>query len=454
MQRLPLALPLLLIPALGACQPNDTNSIFEQDPWRDDWKTVVDGAVLPGECPEGTLGCECGGGNACDAGSCQPTNDSDYCVDPGAGAGNKGGACDSGTCKPGLLCSALDAAPDTSVCIDPPGDEVRTLVIGGTDVGDNFINRGDVEVFFNGPEGQVTVQLRKFTFAPDAAQAQENWDRLIPWNYSGSVAPPSEENEPENCTQAFRDGCQVRVWYNGQTQPVRDGADIRVTLPPSYVGHLDIVTEDNIAEDQYPDRGDVTIKGLRGSAEIELDSGNVQVKLADGILEGPTCGPEAVAACEGYLDPDTMDPKPWDTNCGCTDFGQVKVASRPERATNVTVDMPGDLWGTANMENAQPGMTKSSDPLCTASVSECQGIDACEDLIYDDNFPWKRQTEFNDPGDAAPAGAGFGFPLKSESCQNVTVVDGPDDFDETAEPPTEKRGDLVVCSGCLDIPNP
>lgn len=452
MQRLPLVLPLVFLPALGACPTEGGNSIFEQDPWRDDWQTVVDGAVLPGECPDGALGCECATGMACDAGSCNATADSDYCVDPGAKAGTKGGACDKMTCEPGLLCSPLDLSPDDSVCVDPPGDEVASLTIGGTEVSENFINRGDVEVYFNGPEGKITVELRRFTFAPDAATAQDNWDRMIPWNYSGTVVAPSDEIMDEDCTDAFRNGCQIRVWYDGQTQPVRDGADIRVTLPPSYVGHLDIVTEDNVVEDEYPDHGDVTINNLRGSAEIELDSGNVMVKLADDILEGPTCGPEAVAACENYTDPDSMEPKPWDTSCGCTDFGQVKVSTRPERAANITVDIPGDLWGTTNMENAQPGMKKSDETLCTASVDDCKGIDACEDLIYDANFPWKRQTEFNDPGDFAPAGAGFGFPLKSEGCQIVNYVNGPDDWGKELK--DEKRGDLLVCNGCLDIANP
>jgi hypothetical protein len=438
------------LPALGACNHDQPGTGFgEQDPWRDAWQTVVDGAVLPGECPDGALGCPCSG--ACDAGMCLTVTDvDDFCVDPGANPGSKGAVCDDGTCEPGLVCGALDADPNTSVCVDPPGDEVSTVVIGGTDVEDNFINRGDVEVFFNGPEGKVTVQLRRFTFAPDEATAQENWDRLLAWNYSGSVVPPSDEIAEDDCTDAFRDGCQVRVWYNGQTQPVRDGADIRVIMPASYAGRIEITTEDNIAEDQYPDRGDVRVKGLRGSAQVELDSGNVEVKLADDILEAPPCGAEAVMTCENFED-DEMNPIPWDTGCGCTEFGQVKVDSRNERAANVTIDMPGDLWATANMENAQPGMTTSSDPLCEAIV-ECDGIGDCNDLRKD--FPWKRQTEFNDPpGDAAIEGAGYGFPITSAACQDVTYVDGPDDWG-SSEPATEKRGDLTICHGCVDIANP
>ncbi len=452
MQRLPLALSTLSIFALTACPGGDGgNSIFEQDPWRSAWETVIDGAVLPGECPLGTTGCECGGGMSCDDGSCAPTTEGDFCLSGSVPNGGKGGQCDNGTCQPGLICAPLEADPSVQACVDPPNDEVRSLYIGGRAIEDNFVNRGDIEVFFNGPEDKITVQMRKFTFAPDEATAQANWDRLIPWAYSGSVVPPGPDIIDDDCSLAFRDGCEIRVWYDGLTQPVRDGADIRVILPPSYMGNLDIITEDNVEEDQYPDRGDVTVSGLRGTADIELDSGNVQIDLAADVLEAPACGAEAVKACEDYVDPETMEPAPWALQCGCTDFGKVRVESRGERAANVTVDMPGDLWATARMENAQPGLTKDSDPLCTA-IAECGGIDDCEDLNFDPAFPWKRDVEFNDPGDTAVEGVGYGFDLTSEACQNVAFASEPDDWG--SEPDVETRGNLKICSGCLDIPAP
>ena len=452
MKRLPLALSIFCISALGACggsggpDPGD-----DQVPWRTAWETVIDGAVLPGECPAGSLGCPCGTGSTCDGGSCLATDDGDFCFGQEP-AGTKGGLCDNGSCAPGLICTNI---PDLgeSGCADPVGDEVTSLDIGGLAVDENFHNRGDVEVFFTGDEGKITVQMRKFTFAADEEGARENWDRLEPWAYSSGVVPPGPDNAEDDCSEAFRNGCQIRVWYNGQIQPQRDGADIRVILPGSFQGELNIVTEDNIAEaDNYPDRGDVTIKNLKGEANIELDSGNVEVSLHKDILEAPECGPELVEACENWEDPDTMEPAPWDVQaCGCAEFGKVKVDSRPERATNVTIDMPGDLWATATLENKQAGLTKDSDPLCTAEV-DCDGLGACNDIKFDDAFPWKRTTEINDPGDSALEGVGYGFNVNSEACQNVAFVSDPEDWG--SEPGIETRGNLLVCNGCTDIAAP
>jgi hypothetical protein len=42
--------------------------------------------------------------------------------------------------------------------------------------------------------------------------------------------------------------------------------------------------------------------------------------------------------------------------------------------------------------------------------------------------------------------------LVSAACQKVTYVESPDDYGE--EPAVETRGDLKVCSGCLDIAEP
>jgi hypothetical protein len=456
MTRLPFALPFASLLALGACTGDGNPDVgADQVPRRTDWLTVVDGAVLPGECPLGADGCECGTGSACDTGSCLETNDGEFCV--GAGAkGEKGGQCDDGTCAPGLICSPLVQDPGTSVCIDPPNDEVTSLTIGGTPVAENFINRGDIEVFFTGNEGEITVQLRKFTFAADDAAADTAWGRLHSWAYSGSVVPPGPDNVEEDCTLAFRNGCSIRVWYEGMVQPKRDGADIRVILPPSYAGNLDIITEDNIEDSEYQDRGDVTIKDLKGTADIEVDSGNVTVSMASDVLEAPACGAEAIQICEDFEiedpeNPGEMIPAPWDLTCGCSDFGKVRVETRPERASNITIDMPGDLWATARMENSQAGLTSDSDPLCTAEA-DCNGIDDCEDLNYDSAFPWKRDTEFNDPGDSAVEGVGYSFDMNSQACQNVAYSTGPDNYGEEEE--VEKRGDLLLCSGCVDIAGP
>lgn len=321
--------------------------------------------------------------------------------------------------------------------------DTMTITIGGTPVSDNFTNRGDVEVRYDGAPGTVSVELRRFMIGTDEQAAKDEWSKLQSWAYSGSIVAPSDDIAPDNCATGFRDGCAIRVWYDGQTQPLLLGADIRVTLPPDWPGFLEIVTEDATVQDDVPLRGSVRIDDLYGSAEIELDSGVVEVKLADDILEGPTCGSALVDACQNYVDPDTQQPAPWDVGCGCTDFGQVRVESRAERAADVTVDVPGTLWATANMDNAQPGLSLDSTPLCTAEV-DCAGIGSCEDLIYDASYPWKHQAELNDPGDFAPAGAGYGLVLRSEGCQIVDEVDVAD-----CQGTSEARGFLKVCSGCL-----
>jgi len=80
------------------------------------------------------------------------------------------------------------------------------------------------------------------------------------------------------------------------------------------------VTEDNIAEDAYPDRGDVRVKGWRGALlDVVTDSGNVEIKMADDTLSAPLCGAAANQACDEYVDPDTMEAAAWSLDCGCTE---------------------------------------------------------------------------------------------------------------------------------------
>jgi hypothetical protein len=457
MTRLPLALLFASTFAFGACKDgtDDGGGFGEQDPWRDSWQTVVDGAVLPTGCPDGENGCPCGTGDSCDEGVCgAASTGTEYCLGSGGTKGKKGNECDDGTCDPGLTCVLF---PDFGAegCVDE-NDAVSALTIGGRQVDDNFMNRGDVEVYFDGPEGQITVELRRFTFAPNKSEAQKNWDRLHAWNYSSTVAAPAEKMPEEDCSSAFRNGCQIRVWYDGLTQPVRDGADIRVILPPSYTGQLGIETEDNIAEDAYPDRGDVRVKGWRGQLlEVELDSGNVDIEMAEDTLSAPICGEAANTACDEFVDPDTMEPAAWSLDCGCTEFGKIQVDSRPERASNITVDVPSGLWGTTRMENSQAGLTKDSDPVCLATP-DCGGLDGdCKDVDYDDAFPWRHNAEFNDPGDANLDGTGYQINLVSQGCQNVTFAAGPDDWSgPMGDPEVETRGDVLMCSGCLDIASP
>lgn len=433
---------------IAAACPGTPTKREDPNPFRDEWRTVIDKAVLPGACPEGDVGCPCT--NTCEA-QCIETPEGDFCVDPGGPAGEAGSICGEGdTCKPGLLCTNLTPQPDVFVCVDPPGDEVTSLAIGGTEVEQNFINRGDIEVFFTGDPGEITVQFRRFTFAEDEEKAQEAFDKMRAWAYSAAIAPPGPDIAEEDCSLAFRSGCEIRAWYEGQIQPSRDGTDIRVILPPNYLGNLDIVTQDNAEEEEYPDRGDVRVKGLPGTATIEVESGRVEVELAADMLEAPACGPELNQSCWDYQDMD-MQPAPWDTKCGCTDFGKVKVTTRANQAAKITVEIPDDLWAIARMENAQPSQSTDDEVFCTAEAT-CDALE-CEDIDYDDTKPWKHTIEFSDPGPSAYEGTGYGLDLTSEACGMVPFVSGPDDFGADS-PESEKRGDVRVCDDCLDIPAP
>ena len=150
---------------------------------------------------------------------------------------------------------------------------VGTITIGGRLDGDNFANRGNVEVYYvDAPN--IIVQMRKFTFAADSRRgggrlrsAQRlgcSWDprasrvKSILSAIAGTKTP--RRGKPTGKTLAAftsitTDKCKKR----------RMGADIRVFLPSTWEGLLNVATEDNVAElEDYPDRGDVTILDLPG----------------------------------------------------------------------------------------------------------------------------------------------------------------------------------------------
>lgn len=351
----------------------------------------------------------------------------------------------------------VDKFPFPQVDVEDQGIAgVRSITIGGSDP-ENWTNRGDVEVFLTGPDNEITVEMRRFTSADSETQASENYANMSLWAFATSgVGKPGDQEPETNCTTngVWLDNCQIRVYYDGLQQPIRDGADLRVTLPASYDGEIVINTSDNIEDSQYVDRSDVTVKGLRGNAEITVDSGNVNVFMARDALPGETiCDPATIDACVNWTDPDTMEADPWSIDCPCTDYGSLLIASRASQSSNITVDIPGGLWATANSNNKQPGLTTISTPTCTAETA-CDGLD-CRDDQYEESQPWRRRTEFNDPGgdnSSAVEAGGYNMILTSESCSNVDFHPTPESFED--EPEVEKRGDLLVCNGCLDIPNP
>lgn len=324
--------------------------------------------------------------------------------------------------------------------IDAPlADDVARITIGGREVDDNFANRGDVEVRFDGAAGRIRVEVQRYAFAADAAQAQDTYDRLWAWAYAGqTLRPPAPDMDESDCSEQWHDDCELRVYYDGQVQPGLSGAHLRVTLPSSFRAALVVATEDNVVDSDYPMRGDVRIVDLPGSADVFVERGNVEVSLADEALVAPACGADANLACAQWLE-DEVD-APWSLACGCYDYGGVRVDGV---STNVVVDVPASLWAHFRLENEyldQIGLE------CALDLG-CEQFDACEVTFLDEDVHGKRTAEANDPGDSAIEGGGFAVDVNSESCASVGYVDGPADYER---PASETRGELRVCSGCLD----
>lgn len=345
---------------------------------------------------------------------------------------------------------------------------VTAFQIGGLGVDDNFMNRGDVEVYYTNPPidgngtGQIKVEMQRFAGACDQADADAKFALMKPWIFaSGSAVPPSELPDSE-CTAdtGFLSGCNIRVYYEGLTQPARDGANIRVFLPQNYRGTLNIITEDNIWPDgSYQKRSNVKIKDLYGQATVEMGSGKTEIKLADGIYPAPYCDPDPMLnaesndLCDNWTDPDTMESKPWDSDCPCLEkLGRIDVKAEEPEAADITVDAPADFWATINAANRLAGQTGGSDVECTADVA-CDAFGGCEiengECLEDS--PWDCSAVTNRPS-GAPTGTGYSLQLSSATCSNVSVHESPDDYG--APPESVLRGNLAVCSGCLDLPTP
>ncbi len=172
---------------------------------------------------------------------------------------------------------------------------LRDLLIGGVEHEDNFSNRGDVIVRFHDDE-RVVVELRRFTQASSAEQAAAEFDQLALWAFfGGDRAPmrPEQMQFPRPCvgeTGRFLNGCGLRVYHQGIAQPLRSGADVRVTLPASYAGNVQVITQDTIADAHYLNRGNVC---------IEPTVANVSVEVERGVAFASVGGPGAVLDLHG-----------------------------------------------------------------------------------------------------------------------------------------------------------
>ncbi|MEE9386042.1 MAG: hypothetical protein V3V08_21740 [Nannocystaceae bacterium] len=324
------------------------------------------------------------------------------------------------------------------------GDEaISVLKVGSDDSGnDNFHNRGDIHVRYDGPPGAISVSMKRFGFS--RKDGAEVFEKLSFWAYGGEWAPPREKESGGDASCAagvWTDDCQILVYFDGTNQNVRSGADFYVTLPVDYTGVLELFTEDNATNDSFPSRGDVQVHNLAGSATIKLSSGRADVKLGD-INAAPSCAPEAYAACEAVAwDPDA-------TECSCyLEMGVLQVIGAKGAAASVTIDVPTQLWATLNLANE----ASATQLGCTAQV-DCGVFGSCTDDVFDDTELQTLRTINEPDGAAVLANSGYSVSAGSKMCQSVDFIAGPSEWG--TKPQSEYRGTVRVCNSCANTEKP
>ena len=341
--------------------------------------------------------------------------------------------------------NVLDAAGEVAI---------RTVRIGN-EGGDNFNNRGDIVVRY-ADVSRITVEMRKFTQVDSQALADEDFDKLSIWG-STSALPPAPYNldDEDNCIDPsgqlpWQDDCQIAVFYDGQTQVDRSGADLRITLPRSFIYDLEIETDDNLADADYQNRGNVCVENLPGSADIKLSNGTAWVIVDETSNISPLCPADQRQAC---VDAD------WDSQCPCLvndfEFGQVKITSNDGQAANAIVDIPSspEFWVGYQLRNDGDNTPGNDEPgaLCEAIVEDSAGAVRLAEGIDLGQKPNENQGSINYPGDTATEGAGYNIALKSDECLVILATEDPSDFVGVGEGPTQEsdeRGNVSICSGC------
>lgn len=336
-----------------------------------------------------------------------------------------------------------------------PKAEIFRLTIGGREERDNFANRGDIIVNFDGPPNRILVEMRRFTFAATEEGAKADFDKLSLWAYASSIGRPKDQKAEDDCSQSWQNDCQIRVYYDGQNQLERSGADLRVTLPPEYRQALTIVTQDNIEEEDYLNRGNVCVSNLFASANIQLESGKVWASLAREVNPAPKCSLAQIEKCENWTtkDLDGNDvPAPWAPECDCIavgggEFGRLAISTRDGTAADMVVDLPTGLWASIKAEN-QGQRQEENGEHCNATVEVANFVP--NDTGND--FPWQVFGNANYPGLPAIGGAGYSVLATSASCQPVAFTEHPADFagtDRGEDQESEERGNLRVCNDCI-----
>lgn len=335
--------------------------------------------------------------------------------------------------------------------------KINKLTVGRKVYSDNFANRGDVEVLFDKDTDVISIEMRKYDFADDITI---NGDDTVPghfelmelWAYNEDADAPAKPTDadradPEkNCQlEAWKDNCSVFVYYDGKSQPVRSGVDLRVHLPKAWRGELRVETEDNDAETTYPRRGNVTITGdgdagWCGSGTVKMASGVANIRMCRNLTPAPTCTADQIADCENYEK--DGEPAAWSPDCMCKamDFGQIRIESLKPWAANITVDVPNTTWLNVNASNQSEAKPHNCKPV----IDGCSG--SCS-LTTDDEYI--KAAEFNYPSDAAPPGAGFNLTVISAGCTLVDYYKDAADWSLMSSPEEEERGHVKVCTGCL-----
>jgi hypothetical protein len=320
-----------------------------------------------------------------------------------------------------------------------PASQINRLSIGGRLASDNFANRGNIEVRYLPGIDQITIEMQRFTIAKTQQDADAAFGRMKLWAYDiTSPKAPKPADDPKRCWADGVSRCFVRNYYEGQLQPVRDGVNFRVTIPAGWNGNLDLVTTDNLGEgiDSYPDRSDIIVAGVAGNLNVELDSGNVQIRMDPNTKHFGSCPNNDTCVAMGYA-----------MGCGCSEPTNISIANRTGQSSDITVDVGNpDAWYMMILEN-RGTFSAGGEFVCTATI-DCASFEQCEIVEDYAALPYHERAEVNFPGEPAISGAGMRISLVSESCSNIVYVNGPQDF-EAEDFPEDKRGDLNVCVGCL-----
>lgn len=349
--------------------------------------------------------------------------------------------------------------------------QISTITIGGAPVGqgENFANRGDVVVEFHDQE-KIFVDVRRFTSSRSKEGAEEDFADLVLVATNGTLADPDDIDADKRCNEGeWKDGCQIRIYYRGQTQLARSGADFHVVLPREYRHKIIIYTGDNTESDDYENRGDVCVDGANATVEARLANGLAFVKLADDTTPMPRCTlqPNLYNTCV------SGDRSTWwreqdgegGDGCGCIsqigEFGRVKIDSLDNAAATAVVQVPENLWTDINLINEATGQMRGTSPACQDTSPAGTRCDACVDLpdyefdasVGDDSVRsvWENRGVAWKPNAEVTAG-GFAVALTAKACQDVRFTESPRDFvgeNQGNEQESEERGNLTVCHDCL-----